>query len=51
MKPIDVDSDNEQLLRHTVYNYERLEPTSSSLRSSILINDGSNLKKTRTSKS
>lgn len=45
MKPIDVDSDNEQLLRDTVYNYKRLEPTASSLRSSILIIDGRHLKK------
>lgn len=37
MKPNQVDSHNEQLLRDTVYNYERLAPTSSLSESTITL--------------
>lgn len=45
MKPIDVNSDNEQLLRDTVYNYKQIVPTSSALASTFQINVGKRLKK------
>lgn len=37
MKPNSVDSDNEQLLLDTVYNYKRLVPTSSTLAASAMV--------------
>lgn len=51
MKPNEVDDDNEQHLRDTVYNYKRLEPTSSYLRSTAMISEGRKFKKLKRRKS
>lgn len=39
MKPNEVDSHNEQHLRDTVYNYQRLEPTMSAASTATVINE------------
>lgn len=45
MKPIEVDSDSEQKLLDTVYNYKQLEPSSASLTSaSVITNNGNRIK-------